>query len=480
MIDILEQARETLRTHKMITAGDRVLTALSGGADSVCLLHVLLTLSKQFDFSVCAAHLHHGLRGDEADDDEAFVRSLCASLHVPLFVRHCDIRALAESTGTGLEEAGRHARYTFFQTLLEQEGLDKIATAHHAGDNIETVLMRLIRGTGPAGLAGIPYRNGVVIRPFLDVTRRDIEAYLTQHGLAFRTDSTNSSTDFTRNRIRHQLVPMLERDFNPGFQRNFQEQIRLYADCAAYIEAEAESRLQSLAMPVPGGYGFDCDALLDEPPFLVSTLLHRVIGLLSAERETGMKTVRAVEAILRRRQGQVSLTKSLTAQICHGRLYIRHPSEPVAFCHSVRPEGELIIPETGGVIRFIMVNAVPAHPAADTAYLDADRLAGRQLAVRSRRPGDFFYPVGMTGKKTIKEFFIDNKIPQFLRDSVPLLTADEDIVWVASLRADARYAASKGQNKALCVTYIRGEQIEPIGKGCRKSSINRGADCGEG
>ncbi len=452
MIDVLDRVKQTIEKHKLITEGDRILVALSGGADSVCLLHVLCTLSKEYGFSVCAAHVNHGLRGAESDGDETFVCDLCKQLEIPLYVTREDVKGYAELYDMSVELAGREVRYAYFNDLLCQYGLSKIATAHHADDNIETVLMRLMRGTGVAGLAGIPYQNGAVIRPLLDVSRKEVEAYITEQKLSYRSDSSNESTEFTRNRIRHDLLPLIESEFNPNFRQNFASQIRLYAQCAAYLDGKVAKLRERLEETLSVGVCYDCDALLKEDSFLVSSLYHEVIESLSEEKETGLLAVRAVEEIVAKKQGKVTLSKCLVAEICHGKLYIRREEgAPMPyFCELTEAE------ESFSVTYHV---AVPEKPAKYELYLDAEKLAGKKLIIRSRKAGDAFYPVGMEGKKTIQDFFVDNKVPRFLRDSIPLLVADEDIIWVAGMRADKRYLASVGDKNALRVIYDRGTKI---------------------
>ncbi|MBR5235787.1 MAG: tRNA lysidine(34) synthetase TilS [Clostridia bacterium] len=464
MSDLCNKVRSTIMAHKLIEQGDKVLVALSGGADSVCLLHILLALSEEMNFSVYAAHVNHGLRGEESEGDEAFVQDLCNRLSLPLFIHDCDVRAFSEERHIGLEEGGRLVRYDFFYSLVQDKGMTKIATAHHGDDNVETVLMRLIRGTGPVGLAGIPYQNRDVIRPFLDVSRAEIEAYMSENQLEYRTDSTNADIEFTRNRIRNQLIPFVKQQFNPNFQNHFREQIKLYRDCAFYIEEEINKRLLQVAEVVLGGYGFSCDALSKEPPFIISQLLHRIISEVSGGKETGAQAVRETEEILRQKKGQVSLAKDVVAQVYNGTLYIRKEETTKPFCHPVEPCGTQVVQETGGKFIFSQVTCVPEKAPKDTIYLELSKLKDKQLFVRSRRPGDYFYPIGMAGKKSLQDYFVDCKIPCFMRDFVPILCTEDEILWIAGMRQDARYAATKDKNEALCIRYIRSETNETIGR----------------
>lgn len=450
MIDMLAKVKETINRYALFQPGDKVLVALSGGADSVCLLSVLKAMSRELQISLFAAHVNHGLRGKESDEDEAFVRKLCFESEVPLFVCRADVAALAKENKCGLEEAGRNKRYSFFQELADREQLNKIATAHHAGDNVETVLMRLIRGTGPLGLGGIPCRNGQVVRPLLYVNRTDIETYLQINGLAWREDSSNKETVYTRNRVRHQLVPMLETEFNPDFRNNFSEQIELYAAGAAYLEEEVQKLFTALAISVTGGFGFNCQDLRMENEFLVSMLLHKTIVFLAGGRETGMTAVRRAKELSSHSQGEIQLGGGVVAQMCHGVLYIRKKMDAKPFSYEVKPEGDFLFGDRK--IVFSAAETVPEHPDTKQAYINAEALKGKKLVLRSRREGDCFYPVGMDGKQKLKDYLINKKIPRFMRNSVPLLAADDDIVWVVGERADARYAARKEDKNIICVT----------------------------
>ena len=206
VLPLVKQARETIAAYGMLAPGERVLAALSGGADSVALLLVL----RELGYTVSACHLEHGLRGAEAERDAAFCQDLCDSLHIPLFVKHADTAAHAKETRQSIETAARALRYAFFAEVLAQTGIPKVATAHTASDNLETVLFHLVRGTGLDGLCGIPPVRDQIIRPLIACTRDAVEAELARRGQPFVTDSTNLSDHYTRNRLRHAVVPVLQ------------------------------------------------------------------------------------------------------------------------------------------------------------------------------------------------------------------------------------------------------------------------------
>lgn len=211
-MDLKLKVRDTIKDNALIQSGDRVLLALSGGPDSLCLLHILNDLKGMLGFELSALHLNHMIRGAAADEDEAFLTEHCKSLGVPLFAEHADIPALSKQSGKSLEETGREVRYK----LLKEKGFDKIAVAHNKNDQAETVLMRILRGTGVKGLAAMEYkREDGIIRPLLDTERAEIEKYCKENNLNPRIDKTNEETDYTRNKIRLELIPILK-EYNPN------------------------------------------------------------------------------------------------------------------------------------------------------------------------------------------------------------------------------------------------------------------------
>ena len=212
--DILQKVKISIEKKDLLKNGDSVLVALSGGADSVFLLNIMLLLKDEFNLSIYAAHINHMLRGKEADYDEEFCRTLCKKNDIKLFTHRADVALIAKETSVSEEVAGRNVRYTFFNEILEKENIQKIATAHNFDDNIETVFMRFIRGTGISGLCGIPYKNNNIIRPILDIKRSEIEDFLSECNADYVTDKTNFEQIYTRNKIRLGIIPEIEKNIN--------------------------------------------------------------------------------------------------------------------------------------------------------------------------------------------------------------------------------------------------------------------------
>ena len=252
-MSVTDAARQAISEYNLIEYGETVLAAVSGGADSVCLLYVLCALKRELGIKVICAHLNHGIRGASADADEEFVGELCKKLGVKFYSKKTDVLSLAKASGETTEEAGRTARYAFFDEIARKHKIDKIATAHNKNDNIETVLMRIIRGTGIDGLGGIPIkRDGGIIRPLLNVSRSEIEAFCAENGIAYRTDETNSSLDYTRNKIRLELLPFLEKEFSPSALESINRLSQTAREDADFLNSYAERLYKRLGNPLPG------------------------------------------------------------------------------------------------------------------------------------------------------------------------------------------------------------------------------------
>jgi tRNA(Ile)-lysidine synthase len=414
--------------------------ALSGGADSTALLDLLSRLPG-LSPRLVAAHLNHCLRGQESDRDEEFVRALARQYRIPLEYRRVDVKELARRERLNLEDAGRRARIGFLSELRDSWQATAVALAHHADDQAETVLMRLLRGAGPGGLAGMPYRNErKFIRPLLGVTKAELTTYLSERGLAWREDASNQDTAFLRNRIRHDLLPLLEQ-YNPAIRE------RLAATAA--VLADEHHLLNQLAKEVvdrtcaEDGETFTCSVnhLTEQPPALRRRLFRLLLERLAGNLDhfTG-RHIKAMEHLLYspRPNAVLNLPQGITALREYGSIVLRRalaPSPPAA-------TGELAItgtghyPLSGGT--FLTVTSVPASAvdeplAADTALFNPDRNPF-PWHVRMFQNGDRIVPFGMTGSKKVKELFIDAKVPRSQRGNIPLLFCGDTLLWVCGLR----------------------------------------------
>lgn len=464
MPSLIDRVQRTIRQHGLILPGSRVVIGLSGGADSVALAVLLGELSADGGFEIVRlAHLHHGLRGTAADEDETFCRTLAARLALPIDVERVDVGALARERRQSIEEAGREARYRFFSHVADLAGADLIAVGHTLEDQAETFLLNLLRGAGPRGLAGMRPRAGRVIRPLLDLRHADLREFLAERGLTFREDETNQDTSLLRNRVRHVIIPFLEEQVSPGLMPVLARNAAIARDDAAWMDAEAARVWSRVARTSEGGVDLDCAALAGEALALAGRIALRALETVSSGRFVGFDHVEALLALVRGEAGGVagdfpglraernSGWVSLRTRTGTGREPTRAATE---FCQLLSIPGEARIPEAGVTVTAEFVpgpgdggpEPLLAGNDGRTAVVDAAVL-GTRLKVRSRQPGDRFRPLGLGGTKKLQDFFVDRKVAEAERDKVPLVVDAEDrIVWVAGYATgeDFRVTARTG------------------------------------
>ena len=444
---LMESARRTIRRHGLLPRYARVIVALSGGADSVALLLVLREMAAAEGFCLAgAAHLNHQLRGVDANGDEDFCRALASSLGIPLDVERIAVGGLASSAGVSVEQAAHDARHMFFERAAARAGASAVAVAHTKNDQAETFLLRLIRGAGPRGLSGMHPRSGLVVRPLIETPRGEVRAFLEARRVAFREDATNADRSIPRNRVRHELMPLLEARFSPRMIDVLDREATIAREDAEYLDAAAGEAAERLIVRTADGVELPEEALLSLPP----ALARRVVRLAQETASGGgFAGFDAAEAVLRlavskstgpldlprhrvnRRGDFIVLTKK------DGRGAFERPS---AFSYPLGVPGTVDVPEAACAIT-AAIGAVPSGDSAarlwplagrsDEAVVEAGRLNG-PLSVRSRRPGDRFRPLGLRGRKTLQDLFVDAKVARAERDTIPVIVDSEgQIVWVA-------------------------------------------------
>lgn len=441
---------ETMLRDCGVRSTDTVLVGLSGGADSVALTHALCRLRDEGGiFSVYAAHFNHGIRGEAADEDEAFCRALCKALSVELLVERADVVAVAAQERQSLELAARTLRYAFLRKAAKLVGADCIMTAHHRDDQAETLLLHLLRGAGTGGLAGMRARNGDLARPLLSVSRRQIEAYLAENGLLHREDATNASLEQTRNRIRHELLPLLE-TFNPNAAQSLCKTARLCAQDDAFLNQLADQALQSAA----GGGGFDRARLACQPPSVRARAVRRMLWPSDSVTEADIR--RVTELLCAQTGTVIELSGGRSAWVDSGRVYLgRYPKRreyEVAFVS----DGVTALPGGGRLIAR-GAEAFVAPQSGEEAYLDTLRLP-EGLVVRTRRAGDRFFPFGAPGERKLKDYLIDKKVPRQARD-LPLLAAGNEVFWVVGHTVSQRAAVRADTKQILHIQFE--EETQP-------------------
>lgn len=411
-----------------------IVVAVSGGADSMALLDVLQTLQKQYAFSLLAAHVHHGLRGEEADRDARFVAEVCQKRGIPLETLHTDVAALA-APGESIEQAGRRVRYAFFEELRVKNDYRFIATAHHADDNLETVLLHLTRGSGLRGLCGIaPCHNGI-IRPFLTCTRASIEQYCEERAISFVTDGTNTDILYSRNRIRHTVLPQLK-EINPQVVTACTRMTAVLREEESFLNALTEELVQSARV---GEDTYDRAVLAQAH----AVLRRRALKLLmeQAGSDCEEKHVLLTERAVEEGSGAVQVPGGVYVSVTENALKLERRTEetpyfeyPLVVGQVVRIGDTLYLPQCVSADEYQKKSNV--HKKVLQYSCDYDKLKG-DVIIRQRCAGDAFHPVGGVGK-TLKKFFNEKQVSLHLRSQTPVVCDTDGIVLVAGFSCDDR------------------------------------------
>ncbi|GAB2958510.1 tRNA lysidine(34) synthetase TilS [Hymenobacter coalescens] len=426
-------------------ATDQVLVAVSGGLDSVVLLDVLHRLG----VGVAVAHCHFGLRGEEADADEEFVRKLAKKYGLPYFAEFFDTKGFAQQEGLSTQMAARVLRYQWFEQVRRTQGLDYVATAHHQRDAAETMLLNLTHGTGLAGLHGIPVRQGRVVRPLLSAAKDDLYDYLVEHRLVWREDASNDSTLYQRNRLRHDVLPVL-RELNPNLDQTLQHTSERVRGAELLVQHMVAQAAQQARRDEPEAVYFNIAVLQATPATAV--VLHELLRPF----HFSWLVVKDIVESLRGISGKQF--ESPTHRLVKDRdQLVITPKNLSSFGTYQWPEGQAELAVEG-----LRLTATE-HPAAgfqvsrqkDVAAFDLDKLKF-PLTLRRWREGDWFMPIGLKGKKKISDFLIDQKVPLNLKDQVLLLTAaDGKVAWVVGQRPDDRFKVTEETQRVLQVRLKR-------------------------
>ncbi|MBQ7919515.1 MAG: tRNA lysidine(34) synthetase TilS [Lachnospiraceae bacterium] len=453
------------RQQGMFTPKEKVLLGVSGGADSVCLLVVLSALKKELELELHVAHMNHGVR-KEAELDCAYVEGLCRKFDVPFSQKTIDMNALAAQWKCSCEEAGRNARYVFFEELAEEMGAGKIAVAHHMGDSAETMLFNLFRGSGLAGLSGIRPVRGKVVRPLLCLERSEIEEYLGRKEIAYCHDRTNDGDDYTRNRIRHHILPYAEQEIARGATRNVYEATRHIAQTQDFVEQQVEAVWKDVLLSNEETcIQLDIEALTGLHIVLQKGILRRAVGFLA--RGCRDITKEHIEGLLSLIQGsgnrQICLPYQLRGERSYERLLIyvessdREPkreiivdvtvlgAEPTSYLFDGWDISFCVLPFTGNP------QDIPQNQY--TKWFDYDKIKG-SLEIRNRQNGDYFSlrtGDGM-GRKKLKDYFMDEKIPRKMRDEFLLIAEESHVLWMVSQRISEYFKVDGETQKILQIS----------------------------
>lgn len=456
--EFIQSIKNTISKNNLLSYGDSVLVAVSGGADSVCLLDVLNEIKDEYALSLYVAHVNHMLRAEEATRDAEFVRAICEQYSIPFYCEKIDVASIAKCNKISCEEAGRNARYDFFLHLKATLSIDKIATAHNKNDNIETVCMRFLRGTGIDGLSGIPIANNQeIIRPLLHTSRKEIEEYIAQKQLEHITDSSNLTNDYTRNRIRHSFVPNIIENYNNNFVDTLHENVLLFHETSQYLKNQVNAVYRKLVRKQNFGVSFDLNRLLQEDVYIIKAIIKKAV-FMCTKKEITSKSLRLLyENVITGNACSFEISPTLNVYKKYSNLYFVFQTPKTDFLYNSKQLRDVKIEETGYTISFSENTGPVSFQDKHVIYIKQSLCKGKTFTIRNRQKFDRIF-LG-NGHKSIKDLMIDEKVPCFLRDSVPLLLLDEEIIWVCGIRDNPTYRAK--ENEAyIKITYSKEKENE--------------------
>lgn len=456
-----------IKDNNLIKSGDKVLVALSGGPDSVCLLNILYNLKAELNIEVGAAHLNHLLRDKDAFEDEEYVKTLCKSLDIPCFVKRVDINKYSKDKKMSSEMAGREARYNFFDDIVKDEGYTKIATAHNANDQAETILFRLMRGSGIEGLCGIKVRRDKIIRPILCLSRKEVEEYIEINNLKPRIDKTNFEKIYNRNKIRLDMIPYIKENFNEDIIQTLNRMSVLLQKDNEFIENSARSFYEKHCIEQSDYFIIKKEIFDNKEAVVTRVIRYALTNFSKTHYDFEMKHIYEICNLAKNNSGKaIDLPNKIYAENIYGDIYIKERIN----INNIDVKQEIVVNKNeinGKKIFFNNENIEFSLLKNDSnldlnqnnliKYFDFDKI-NDSISLRKRKNGDKIIPLGMKGSKKIKDLFIDMKVPKEERDCIPLLCFDENISWIVGIRVSEEYKITNKTKNILRVIVERKEK----------------------
>ncbi len=452
--DFFNKFEAFTRRHQLISQNDKIIVGVSGGIDSVVLLDLLMELKSREHLEIAVAHINHRLRDEESDEDERFVKKLAEEYSIECFVHGADTKAFMVEHKTSLQVGAREIRYKFFETVKILKNFTKIATAHNANDNAETVLFNLLRGSGANGLGGIPVKRNDIVRPLLFAERSEIEQYAKLKSLKFREDSSNIKDYYTRNFIRHSILPQIREKVNPGIVGTLNRTGEIFQELGYFINNEVKVLYQNIAK------NFDGEKLVLDIFKLKNSLLFIQENLIIAalrdfvHSEVDYAKVHAIMDLINSETGSsTEIGRNVVVyRDRYNLVFIRSPKEPAEFVAEIIPGKKYEFEEFYFNSELVERSEVHFSLSPVVEFVDADA-AGEALTLRSWRAGDWFMPLGMTGRKKISDFLVDSKIPVYQKNNVLVLSNKDGIIWVCGLRVDDRFKLKEDTRRILKLEF---------------------------
>lgn len=466
-----QRVKEYIQRYHMLDGDDKVIAGVSGGADSICLLFMLVELSRESGFSVVAVHVHHGLRGSAADADAAYVEAVCREQGIELRTFYEDVKGYAKRKGLTLEEAGRDVRRKIFQRALRKEKGTKIALAHHQNDNAETLLWNLCRGCALRGLGGIAPVSGPWIHPLLCLKRVEIESYLENRGISYCTDESNFTDDYTRNRLRSHVIPYLEEQVNSQAVLHMSETMEKMRQVGEFVDQEVKRYGERCIRYENTGTKYLKAVLSKEEFFQVPSalrgfVLHEMLCHVAGRRkDIGSIHIKTLEELLGRQVGrQINLPYGMCAKRCYDGVEVF--VQPYETEEDRCPVAARVFERTGDTVIF------PENPY--TKWFDYD-IIKNTVKIRHREPGDYITISKNGGTQKLKQYFINEKIPGSLRNEIWLAADGKHIMWIVGYRQNQKYQITDKTRRILELKFYGGQddgrkrQSDDFGsRGCKE------------
>lgn len=456
-----EKVIATIKKYELIEKGENIVVGVSGGPDSMALLYILNDLKQDMNCNIHVAHINHGIRKKEADDDEKFVKNICLELSLPFYSIKVNMDEYARKNKLTSEEAGREIRYNFFNKVLNGVGGGKIAVAHNKNDQAETLIMRFFRGTGLEGLRGMEYKNGNIIRPILDISREEIEAYCKDNNIAVRIDRTNLEPIYGRNRTRLEVIPYIAKNYNSGIIETLVRTARLMQMDSEFILGIVEEKFNNIVVEsYTDTIALNINKLNDEPYSIKSRVIRKAIEIINGDLK-GIEEKHVNDIIKLAEENttgkRINIINNIIIKTSYEKMIIgkEKKEEKISFKHRIHIGQDLYVNEVNAIISSYVLPAYNIN-IKDTncfkKYFDYDKILDG-LYIRNRKEGDRFIPFGMKGSKKLKDFFIDEKISREERDRIPIIENNGDIIWVVGYRISEKYKVRSSTKKVLVLEY---------------------------
>lgn len=433
--------------NELLKSGEKILIALSGGPDSVFLLHFFNNYKKIFRVKIAAAHINHRLRDKNSDRDEIFCKAICRELKIPLYTIKKDVKSLAKKNKHSIEVAARNIRYTFFNQVCKKYSYDKILTAHNADDNVETVLLNLIKGAGLKGISGIPIKRGNIIRPILCLSKKEILDDLEKNQLEYRLDESNLENDFERNFLRNEVVPLLTNRLNPSLSKSVLATSLNLQSLVSEIEIESD-KIKSFLQKKSKNEIRIPYVILKENPIISYSIKQNLEEYFKIKLES--TDIKKILALLNKEIGKSEeLTGGLIAQKDRNEIIIQKNNQTKKIESRKIIVGQTVKINNHSVsINKVKPNEIKFDTSRKTEYISADD-AANVFTLRTWKAGDKFYPIGMKGSKKVSDYLNDVKISSFEKKNQLVLENKGKIVWIIGQRLDERFKVTKHSKKVL-------------------------------